>query len=219
MNIEENLKKSSQKEIEEIKNLFLDNYPDSKTELSYKNLYELIVSVILSAQCTDRRVNVITPALFEKYPDIESLADANLDDVRELIRSCSYFNNKAKNIIKMARGVIEDFNGEIPLNRRDLMTLAGVGQKTANVVLIEYVGENFMAVDTHVFRVSHRLGLSGAKTAIKTEEELTQKFKTDLSKLHQAMVLFGRYICKAKNPECDRCFLVQYCKNKDRFKI
>ncbi len=131
MNIEENLKKSSQKEIEEIKNLFLDNYPDSKTELSYKNLYELIVSVILSAQCTDRRVNVITPALFEKYPDIESLADANLDDVRELIRSCSYFNNKAKNIIKMARGVIEDFNGEIPLNRRDLMTLAGVGQKTA----------------------------------------------------------------------------------------
>jgi endonuclease-3 len=219
MNIEENLKKSSQKEIEEIKNLFLDNYPDSKTELSYKNLYELIVSVILSAQCTDRRVNVITPALFEKYPDIESLADANLNDVRELIRSCSYFNNKAKNIIKMARGVIEDFNGEIPLNRRDLMTLAGVGQKTANVVLIEYVGENFMAVDTHVFRVSHRLGLSGAKTAIKTEEELTQKFKTDLSKLHQAMVLFGRYICKAKNPECDRCFLVQYCKNKDRFKI
>ncbi len=165
MNIEENLKKSSQKEIEEIKNLFLDNYPDSKTELSYKNLYELIVSVILSAQCTDRRVNVITPALFEKYPDIESLADANLDDVRELIRSCSYFNNKAKNIIKMARGVIEDFNGEIPLNRRDLMTLAGVGQKTANVVLIEHMGENFMAVDTHVFRVSHRLGLSGAKTA------------------------------------------------------
>ncbi len=219
MNSIKKFKKSSQKEIEEIKNLFLDNYPDSKTELSYKNLYELIVSVILSAQCTDRRVNVITPALFEKYPDIESLADANLDDVRELIRSCSYFNNKAKNIIKMARGVIEDFNGEIPLNRRDLMTLAGVGQKTANVVLIEYMGENFMAVDTHVFRVSHRLGLSGAKTAIKTEEELTQKFKTDLSKLHQAMVLFGRYICKAKNPECDRCFLVQYCKNKDRFKI
>ncbi len=98
MNIEENLKKSSQKEIEEIKNLFLDNYPDSKTELSYKNLYELIVSVILSAQCTDRRVNVITPALFEKYPDIESLADANLDNVRELIRSCSYFNNKGKKI-------------------------------------------------------------------------------------------------------------------------
>jgi len=97
--------------------------------------------------------------------------------------------------------------------------LQGFGQKTANVVLIEYMGENFMAVDTHVFRVSHRLGLSGAKTAIKTEEELTQKFKTDLSKLHQAMVLFGRYICKAKNPECDRCFLVQYCKNKDRFKI
>ncbi len=142
MNIEENLKKSSQKEIEEIKNLFLDNYPDSKTELSYKNLYELIVSVILSAQCTDRRVNVITPALFEKYPDIESLADANLNDVRELIRSCSYFNNKAKKYNKDGQErLLKILMERSPLNRRDLMTLAGVGQKTANVVLIEYVGD------------------------------------------------------------------------------
>jgi endonuclease-3 len=219
MNKAREFKKATQKEIEEIKSIFLEHYPNSTTELNYKNLYELLVSIILSAQCTDKRVNQITPALFKKYPDIKSLANAKLDDVKELIKSCSYFNNKAKNLIKMARGVIENFNGEIPLNRKDLMSLAGVGQKTANVVLIEYMGENFMAVDTHVFRVSHRLGLSDAKSAIKTEEELSEKFKTDLSKLHQAMVLFGRYICKAKSPECDRCFLAQYCKNKDRFKL
>ena len=219
MNKAKEFKKATTKEIEEIKKIFLEHYPNSTTELNYKNLYELLVSIILSAQCTDKRVNQITPALFKKYPDIKSLANASLDDIKEIIKSCSYFNNKAKNLIKMARGVIENFNGEIPLNRKDLMTLSGVGQKTANVVLIEYMGENFMAVDTHVFRVSHRLGLSDAKSAIKTEEELSEKFKTDLSKLHQAMVLFGRYICKAKTPECDRCFLAQYCKNKDRFKL
>jgi len=219
MNKVKKFKKATPQEIEEIKQILLEHYPNSKTELNYKNLYELLVSVVLSAQCTDKRVNQITPALFKKYPDIESLATASLDDLKEIIKSCSYFNNKAKNLIKMARGVIENFNGEIPLNRKDLMSLAGVGQKTANVVLIEYMGENFMAVDTHVFRVSHRLGLSDAKSAIKTEEELSEKFKTDLSKLHQAMVLFGRYICKAKAPECNRCFLAQYCKNKDRFKL
>ena len=219
MNKVKKFKKATPREIEEIKQILLEHYPNSKTELNYKNLYELLVSVMLSAQCTDKRVNQITPTLFKKYPDIESLANASLDDLKEIIKSCSYFNNKAKNLIKMAKGVIENFNGEIPLNRKDLMSLSGVGQKTANVVLIEYMGENFMAVDTHVFRVSHRLGLSDAKSAIKTEEELSEKFKTDLSKLHQAMVLFGRYICKAKTPECDRCFLAQYCKNKDRFKL
>ena len=219
MNKVKEFKKATENEIKEIKRIFLEYYPDSKTELNYNNLYELLVSIILSAQCTDKRVNKITPTLFKRYPDINSLANAKLDDLKEIIKSCSYFNNKAKNLIKMAKGVIENFNGEIPLNRKDLMTLAGVGQKTANVVLIEYRGENFIAVDTHVFRVSHRLGLSDAKTAVKTEEELSQKFKTDLSRLHQAMVLFGRYICKAKNPECSRCFLTHHCKNRDRFKL
>jgi len=213
------IKKATKKEIEEIKQLFLEHYPNSVTELNYKNLYELIISVMLSAQCTDKRVNLITPALFEKYPDAISLANANLDDIKELIKSCSFFNNKAKNLLKMGQQLVEDYNGEIPLDRDKLMKLAGVGQKTANVVMIEYSGANLMAVDTHVFRVSHRLGLSDALTATKTEEELSKKFKTNLHQLHQAMVLFGRYRCKALKPLCDECFLAPYCKSKERFKV
>jgi endonuclease-3 len=214
-----NIKKATPKEIEEIKQLFLEHYPNSVTELNYKNLYELLVSVMLSAQCTDKRVNLITPALFEKYPNPIALANANLDDIKELIKSCSFFNNKAKNLLKMAQQIVEDYNGEIPLDRDKLMKLAGVGQKTANVVMIEYADANLMAVDTHVFRVAHRLGLSDASTATKTEEELTKKFKTNLHQLHQAMVLFGRYRCKALKPLCDECFLAPYCKSKERFKV
>ena len=213
------VKKATKKEIEAIKALFLAHYPDSVTELTYRNLYELLISVMLSAQCTDKRVNLITPALFECYPTPITLANANLDDVKALIKSCSFFNNKAKNLIKMAQSVIADFGGEIPLTQRELITLAGVGQKTANVVMIEYTGANLMAVDTHVYRVAHRLGLSDAPTATKCEEELTRKFKTDLHLLHQAMVLFGRYRCKALKPECEGCFLEAYCKSKAGFKV
>jgi len=173
---------------------------------------------MLSAQCTDKRVNIITPALFEKYPSVQELSKADLDDVKELIKSCSFFNNKAKNLIKMAKKVIDDFDGKIPLDEKKLISLAGVGQKTAHVVLIEYSGANLMAVDTHVFRVAHRLGLSDAETAIKTEVDLTKKFKDHLHILHQAMVLFGRYICTAKSPKCDKCFLSKFCKSKESFK-
>ena len=173
---------------------------------------------MLSAQCTDKRVNIITPALFEKYPDTKTLSSASLDDIKELIKSCSFFNNKAKNLIKMAQKVEDVFDGKIPLDEKKLISLAGVGQKTAHVVLIEFAGENLMAVDTHVFRVAHRLGLSDAPTAIKTEIELTKKFKDHLHILHQAMVLFGRYICTAKNPKCDKCFLTEFCKSKESFK-
>ncbi len=151
------------KDVSKIKELFLKNYPNSRTELNYKNLYELLVAVILSAQCTDKRVNIITPNLFKRFPNIKSLSKANVDEVKELIKSCSFFNNKAKNLIKMAKGVEERFNGEIPLDRDKLMSLAGVGQKTANVVMIEYTDADYIAVDTHVFRVSHRLGLSKSK--------------------------------------------------------
>ncbi len=213
------IKKATKKEIEAIKELFLENYPNSVTELNYKNLYELLISVMLSAQCTDKRVNIITPALFEKYPNIIALANADIDRVKGFIKSCSFYNNKAKNIIKMAHSVVENYNGEIPLEQKELIKLAGVGQKTANVVMIEYAGANLMAVDTHVFRVAHRLGLSDASTATKTEEELTQKFKTDLHRLHQAMVLFGRYRCKALKPDCHECFMAPYCKSKERFKV
>ncbi len=213
------VKKATKKEIEAIKALFLKHYPDSVTELRYNNLYELLISVMLSAQCTDKRVNIITPALFEKYPDPVSLANADLDEVKGYIKTCSFFNNKAKNLIKMAQSVVENYNGEIPLEQKELVKLAGVGQKTANVVMIEYTQANLMAVDTHVFRVAHRLGLSDAKTAVKCEEDLTKKFKTNLHQLHQAMVLFGRYRCKAVKPECDDCFMKPYCKTTETFKV
>jgi endonuclease-3 len=212
------LKLATKEEANEIKKRFLEHYPNSKTELNYKNIYELLVAVILSAQCTDKRVNQITPKLFQKYPDTKSLANANLEELKEIIKSCSYFNNKAKNLISMAKKVEAEFQGKIPLDRKKLMSLDGVGQKTANVVLIEMQGANFMAVDTHVFRVSHRLGLSNAKSAKETEKDLERIFKDDLAKLHQAMVLFGRYICKFHNPECHKCFLQEFCKTKEGFK-
>jgi len=213
------VKKATKKEIEEIKSIFLENYPDSVTELEYRNLYELLISVMLSAQCTDKRVNIITPALFKAYPDPISLANADLDEVKSYINTCSFFNNKAKNLIKMAQSVVENYGNKIPLERDELVKLAGVGQKTANVVMIEYAGANLMAVDTHVYRVAHRLGLSDAKTAIKCEEELSRKFKTDLHLLHQAMVLFGRYRCKALKPECEECFMKAHCRTTKTFKV
>ncbi len=200
----------------EIKELFLKHFDKASTELVFKNLYELIVCVMLSAQCTDKRVNLITPALFKAYPDIKALAKANLSALKTLIQSCSFFNNKATNLIKMASAVCEKFGGEIPLNEADLKSLAGVGQKTAHVVLIEWCGANYIAVDTHVFRVAHRLGLSSAKTPEETEKDLTRIFKDHLNSLHQAMVLFGRYTCKAKNPLCAQCFLAYLCKSKDK---
>jgi len=210
--------KTSQKNIKEIKKILLEKYKDAKTELKYKNDYELLISIILSAQCTDKRVNIITPALFQKYPSTKELAKANLDDVKELLKSCSFFNNKAKNIIEMAKMVENEFNGQIPHEHKKLIKLPGVGNKTANVFLIEQDNENRMAVDTHVFRVSHRLGLSDAKNVENTEKDLIEAFKTDLATLHQALVLFGRYICTAKNPKCEECFLTKYCKSKEGFK-
>ena len=206
----------TKKEINLIKELFLKHFSKPVTELKFKNLYELVVCVMLSAQCTDKRVNLITPALFSQFPDIKSLSKANLNSLKLLINSCSFFNNKAENLIKMAKSVMQNFGGEIPLNKKDLMSLAGIGQKTANVVLIEFKGENLMAVDTHVFRVSHRLDLSKAKTPELTEIDLTKAFKTELNYLHQAMVLFGRYTCKAVKPNCKECFLNEICKSQDK---
>ena len=213
------IKPATKKEIEEIKSLFLEHYPDSLTELNYNNIYELLIAVMLSAQCTDKRVNIISPALFEAYPTPIKLANADLDDVKSYIKTCSFFNNKAKNLIKMAQSVIENYKGEIPQDTKELIKLAGVGQKTANVVMIEYTGANLMAVDTHVFRVAHRLGLSDDKTALKTEETLSKKFKTDLHLLHQAMVLFGRYKCKAVKPECEGCFMEKHCRTSETFRV
>jgi endonuclease-3 len=213
------MKKATKKEIEAIKAALLERYSEAVSELSYTNAYELVVAVALSAQCTDKRVNLITPALFDAYPTPAALAQADIEDVKRLIQSCSFFNNKAINLIKMAQRVVEVYGGEIPLDEKELTTLAGVGQKTAHVVLIEYTKANLMAVDTHVFRVSHRLGLSDDATAVATEETLVKKFKTNLHQLHQGLVLFGRYICTAKNPKCGtECFLKEYCKSTEGFK-
>ena len=206
----------TKKDINAIKNLFLENFKDAGSELKFRNLYELLVCVMLSAQCTDKRVNLITPSLFEAYPDVASLAQANLGSVKALINSCSFFNNKAENLIKMAKSVMSEFDGEIPTTEKELMSLAGVGQKTAHVVLIEHFGSNLMAVDTHVFRVAHRLGLSRGKTPEAVELDLTKAFKTQLNTLHQAMVLFGRYTCKAVKPNCKECCLNELCSRKDK---
>lgn len=213
------MKKATKKETEAIKAALLERYSEAVTELTYTDAYELVVAVALSAQCTDKRVNLITPALFDAYPTPAALAQADIEEVKRLIQSCSFFNNKAINLIKMAQRIVDVYGGEIPLDEKELTTLAGVGQKTAHVVLIEYTQANLMAVDTHVFRVSHRLGLSDDATALATEETLVKKFKTNLHQLHQGLVLFGRYICTAKNPKCDtECFLKKYCKSTEGFK-
>ncbi len=211
--------KTSKKNIEKIKEILIERYKNAKTELNYKNEYELLISIILSAQCTDKRVNLITPKLFKQYPSTKELSKANIEDIKKIIKSCSFFNNKAKNIINMAKIVEENFNGKIPHNHKDLISLSGVGNKTANVFLIELDNENRMAVDTHVFRTSHRLGLSDAKNVELTEKDLIKAFQDNLHILHQALVLFGRYICTAKNPKCEKCFLREYCKTTKTFKV
>ncbi len=206
----------SKKDILEIKKRILQNFAEERSELKFKDNYQLLVCVMLSAQCTDKRVNLITPRFFAEFPSVAELAKANLASVKLLISSCNFYNNKAVNLIKMAQAVVRDFGGVVPLDEAGLKSLAGVGQKTAHVVLLEGAGANVMAVDTHVFRVAHRLGLSRAKTPELTERDLSEAFKTDLGKLHQGMVLFGRYTCKAIKPNCKECFLNELCRSKDK---
>ena len=206
----------SKKDILEIKKRILQNFAEERSELKFKDTYQLLVCVMLSAQCTDKRVNLITPRFFAEFPSVEELAKANLASVKLLISSCNFYNNKAVNLIKMAQAVVSDFDGVVPLDEAGLKSLAGVGQKTAHVVLLEGAGANVMAVDTHVFRVAHRLGLSRAKTPELTERDLSEAFKTDLGRLHQGMVLFGRYTCKAIKPNCKECFLNELCSSKDK---
>ena len=206
----------SKKDILEIKKRILQNFAEERSELKFKDTYQLLVCVMLSAQCTDKRVNLITPRFFAEFPNARALAKANLASVKLLISSCNFYNNKAVNLIKMAQAVVSDFGGVVPLDETGLKSLAGVGQKTAHVVLLEGAGANVMAVDTHVFRVAHRLGLSRAKTPELTERDLSEAFKTDLGKLHQGMVLFGRYTCKAIKPNCKECFLNELCHSKDK---
>ncbi|WP_172402299.1 endonuclease III [Helicobacter sp. 13S00401-1] len=199
-----------------IKSRILEHYKDATTALNHTNIYELLVAVMLSAQCTDERVNLVTPKFFKVYPSTKELARADIDSIKELIKSINFFNNKARYLKEMAQEVEQNFDGKIPTTQKELISLSGVGQKSANVVLGEFLNQNFMAVDTHVFRVSHRLGLSDAKTPIETEKELSAIFKTNLNSLHQGLVLFGRHICKARTPLCTLCFLEDLCSSSDK---
>ena len=209
---------NDEKRCETIKSEFLSRYSKPKSELIYKNPFQLVVSVVLSAQCTDKRVNLITPYLFKKFPTPNEMSKATFNEVQKLIFSCSFANNKAKYLIDLSKQILENYDGEVPLDEVELQKLSGVGRKTAHVVLIELLDANLMAVDTHVFRTAHRLGLSDAKNVLNTERDLTECFKTDLATLHQAMVLFGRYICKSKSPDCEKCFLTEFCVSKESFK-
>lgn len=193
---------------------FLHHAPDAETELLYDNPYQLLVAVILSAQCTDKRVNMTTPAIFEKYPDADSLSKATFDELFPLIRSISYPNNKTKHLIGMAKMLQEQFNGEVPLTVDELVQLPGVGRKTANVITSVVDQQPNMAVDTHVFRVSARIGLTlNATTPLATEKQLIAHIPKELIHIaHHWLILHGRYVCIARNPKCDKCGITEACK-------
>jgi endonuclease-3 len=193
---------------------FEEHAPNAETELLYDNPYQLLVAVILSAQCTDKRVNMTTPAIFKNYPDVEALSHATFDDLFPLIRSISYPNNKTKHLIGMAQMVVENFHGEIPATVEELMTLPGVGRKTANVITSVVHHQPNMAVDTHVFRVSARIGLTtNAKTPLQTELQLLKYIPVEkVHVAHHWLILHGRYVCVARSPKCGECGLRPVCK-------
>lgn len=187
--------------------------PVAETELEYRNPYELLVAVILSAQCTDKRVNQITPELLKRYPSAEKLAEAEPEEVFDYIRSCSYPNNKSKHLVGMAKKLMSDFGGEVPDDIDELQKLPGVGRKTANVIASVVYNKPAMAVDTHVFRVSARIGLSvNSKTPLDTEKQLVEYFPDELLSLaHHWLILHGRYTCLARSPKCGGCGLTEVC--------
>ncbi|MEO5966911.1 MAG: endonuclease III [Ferruginibacter sp.] len=193
---------------------FLENAPDAETELIYDNPFQLLVSVILSAQCTDKRVNMTTPAIFEKYPNAITMSQATFEDIFPLIRSISYPNNKTKHLIGMAKMIVEKFGGEIPMQVPLLMELPGVGRKTANVITSVIDQQPNMAVDTHVFRVSARIGLTvNAKSPEQAEKQLIKYIPQNLvHKAHHWLILHGRYICVARKPKCEICGISSVCK-------
>lgn len=194
---------------------FTNNFPEPETELHYGSPYELLVAVALSAQCTDKRVNMVTPALFERFPDPVALAASNVEEVFTYIRSISYPNNKAKHLVGMGRMLVEQFNSEVPASIDDLQKLPGVGRKTANVIASVIFNQPAMAVDTHVFRVSRRIGLVPltATTPLAVEKELLKYIPKDLvHKAHHWLILHGRYICLARTPKCMECPLRSCCK-------
>lgn len=195
-------------------NWFKENAQSSETELDYQNNYQLLIAVILSAQCTDKRVNLITPALFEAFPTPEVMAASSQEEIFEYIKSCSYPNNKAKSLLGMAQKLVSDYNSQVPSDFDSLITLPGVGRKTANVMLSVAFDTPAMAVDTHVFRVANRIGLTtNSKNPLQSERELVKHIPHELlSVAHHWLILHGRYVCVARSPKCDECGLKQWCK-------
>jgi endonuclease-3 len=200
---------------------FLEHTPDAETELFYDSPYQLLTAVILSAQCTDKRVNMTTPAIFEKYPDVESMSKATFDELLPFIKSISYPNNKTKHLIGMAKMVMERFDGKIPMTVDELVELPGVGRKTANVITSVVDEQPNMAVDTHVFRVSKRIGLvsESATTPLAVEKQLIKEIPEGfIHKAHHWLILHGRYVCIARNPKCEQCGIRPACRYYERLK-
>ena len=193
---------------------FRQEMPRVTTELEFGSAFQLLVATLLSAQCTDKRINIVTPALFARYPNARSMAAATVDEVYELIRSVSYPNAKAKHLVEMSCQLVERFNGEVPESAADLTSLAGVGRKTANVIRAVWFGKATMAVDTHVYRVSHRMGLvpATADSPRKVEDYLMANIpEADIPNAHHWLLLHGRYICKSAKPLCEQCFFNEHC--------
>ncbi len=194
---------------------FAESMPEPRTELHYESPFQLLVAVILSAQCTDKRINMVTPALFERFPTGADLARASFEDVYPYIKSVTYPNAKTRSLIKMANILETEFHGEMPRDIDNLMKLPGVGRKTANVMLAVLWGDAAMPVDTHVFRVSNRIGLTrNSKTPLSTEKTLCRNIPAELlPKAHHWLILHGRYVCKARKPECSQCVIARFCKS------
>lgn len=193
---------------------FRKTLPNVTTELQFGSAFQLLVATLLSAQCTDKRINMVTPALFARYPDAKATAQADVEDIYELIKSVSYPNAKAQHIVEMARKMVSDFGGEVPEETDQLTSLPGVGRKTANVIRAVWFGKATMAVDTHVYRVSHRMGLvpATANTPRKVEDYLMKHIpEHDIPLAHHWLLLHGRYVCKSAKPCCDKCFFKPYC--------
>ena len=205
---------TSKERFEAVFSWFEEHMPVAETELHYESPFELLVAVILSAQCTDKRVNLITPRLFKQYPTAEVMARAEVEDIFELIRSVSYPNAKAKYLVATSKLLVERFCGEVPESREELMKLPGVGRKTANVIASVIYGRPTMAVDTHVFRVANRIGLTtNSKTPLETELTLVRYIPESLiPKAHHWLILHGRYVCVARKPHCSECGLASYCR-------
>lgn len=193
---------------------FEANMPVAESELNYRNPYELLVAVMLSAQCTDKRVNMVTPALFEAYPTPELLAKATSDEVFEYVKSVSYPRSKAEHLVAMAKRLVEVYHGEVPDTIEELQTMQGVGRKTANVVCAVIWNQPTMAVDTHIFRVSERIGLTtGSKNPLQTERQLVKHIPAEvIPKAHHWLLLHGRYVCQARKPKCEQCGIAEFCR-------